>query len=55
VCDEGFKCDYTFTAQGSESLMVSPDQFDQAEFIRKIAAAAGVDPSLVQIVSISRA
>ena len=54
VCDQGYKCDYTFTAQGSETLSVSPEQFDQAEFIRRIAAAAGVDPSLVQIVSISR-
>lgn len=55
-CRDGFDCTYTKSVKGLVVLPVAPENFDatmRQNFINAIAAAAGVSPSRVKIVSIS--
>jgi hypothetical protein len=57
-CREGFDCTYTKSVKGQVVLPVPPEAFDETmkrNFILAIAAAAGVDPSRVRIISIAAA
>lgn len=57
VCDDGFDCTYTKSVKGKVLLPFAPEEFDAAKrlsFINAIAAAAGVSPDRVKIISISK-
>jgi hypothetical protein len=57
VCDDGFDCTYTKSVKGKVVLPFAPEEFDEAKrqsFINAIAAAAGVSPDRVRIISVAR-
>ena len=57
VCNDGFDCTYTKSVKGKVVLPFAPEDFDAAKrqsFINAIAAAAGVSPDRVKIISVAK-
>lgn len=55
ICDVGYQCTYTKAVRVNVTLPLTQEQFQfvREQFIQAVAAAAGVDPSLVSIVGLS--
>ena len=57
VCDYGFDCTYTKAVKGKVLLPFPIEEFDEAKrqsFINAMAAAAGVSPDRIKIISVTK-
>jgi hypothetical protein len=57
VCNVGFDCTYTKAVKGKVVLPFAPEEFDDAKrqsFINAMAAAAGVSPDRIRIISVAK-